>query len=301
MSITRDEIERRSTGWGFGRLTYSQSTLHPSGYRPDCSGYISMCWGTAKSGPGAWGGYSTVTLVSEGIMREIPWDDLRPGDAIGHCGPGTAGPAGHIMLWLDGGKRPGQTAHIRDFGSTPGPKDRRVTIPSNYRAYRYISVTDGVREGEPMGDFAITPQPPYDAGSRTVGVEVADIWGLIYHGRTPWDAAAYNSGGESGVWLVNKLNAILNGIHAARAEAKAASAADELRDNASLAALKAMQDNGGPDIAPAVEAIRAVHEEARIRFAELEAAVNALVSENTELRAALARAAQAEADSFKEG
>lgn len=145
--ITRAEILRRSVElWPKLSITYSQSVLRSNTegvkYRTDCSGYLSLCWGIAPNGPGCWGGGSTVTLVTHGYMYEIPWSDLLPGDAIGECGPNTGGAGGHIMLWLSGGKAPGARALVRDFGSTPGWKERTVTIPGVYKAYRFVGVED---------------------------------------------------------------------------------------------------------------------------------------------------------------
>lgn len=139
MTITRAQILANSLLY-FGQIQYSQSKLWSDGYRQDCSGYVSRCWGAAKSGPGTWGGYSTTTFVTHGIMVEIPWSELRPGDAIGRCGPGTDSSGngnGHIMLWL--GKE-GSRHRIRDHGSGVGPKERLVTPPSDYRAFRFVGV-----------------------------------------------------------------------------------------------------------------------------------------------------------------
>jgi len=147
VGITRAEILRRSKElWPQNGITYSQSVLRANTegekYRTDCSGYVSMCWHTPTSGSGDWGGYSTVTFVTQGIMHEIPFSDLRPGDAIGECGPDTDGDGGHIMLWLSGGTARGARALIRDFGSTPGWKERTVTIPAEYKAYRFAGVVE---------------------------------------------------------------------------------------------------------------------------------------------------------------
>lgn len=75
-----------------------------------------------------------------GIMVEISFSELKPGDAIGRCGPGTDSSGsgnGHIMLWL--GKE-GTRHRVRDHGSGLGPKERLVTAPSDYRAFRFVGV-----------------------------------------------------------------------------------------------------------------------------------------------------------------
>jgi hypothetical protein len=92
--ITRDEvIERAATVWPLGHVPYSQTTVRNPGWRTDCSGYASMCLDLAKPG------LNTVTLVTEGHISEITRDQLRPGDRVGHCGEGTAGDAGHVVVF----------------------------------------------------------------------------------------------------------------------------------------------------------------------------------------------------------
>lgn len=150
MTITRSEVLRRSKEeWPSYTITYSQDTLRADAdgekYRTDCSGYVSMCWHTATSGTGNWGGFSTESFVTEGIMKVIPFADLKPGDAMGHCGPGSAGNGGHITLflgWVSGPKGIGGVALIRDFGSTPGWKERTITVPDTYQAFRYTGIVD---------------------------------------------------------------------------------------------------------------------------------------------------------------
>lgn len=129
MAITRDEILRRARAVPLGSISYSQGGTNASGpakgYRRDCSGFVSYCWACPTSGPGSWGGYSTATFVIYDVMYEIPRAQLQPGDAIGYCGPTTAGSGGgHIALWLG---KSGSKEHILDHGSGMGPKDRYVT------------------------------------------------------------------------------------------------------------------------------------------------------------------------------
>lgn len=93
-----DIVNRALTGWPFESVSYSQSgTYNPGppyidGYRPDCSGFASMAAGIPGPGP------NTVSFVTSGWITRINWSDLVAGDFVGHCGPGTAGDAGHIMV-----------------------------------------------------------------------------------------------------------------------------------------------------------------------------------------------------------
>jgi len=93
-----------------------------------------MCWKTPPPGE------NTVTLVTRGFMKEIPVSDLQPGDAIGLCGPGTAGDDGHIQLF-DGWTTNG--LHIwEQAGGVNGPVRREIKrITPGYKAYRYVAIT----------------------------------------------------------------------------------------------------------------------------------------------------------------
>lgn len=133
--ITRAEILRRARAVPQRSDAYSQSTIDGdggnAGYRPDCSGWVSYCWGVPKKGPGTWGGYSTSTFVVTpwapgvvGIMYEIPRASLKPGDAIGHCTPTSGGDNGHIALWLG---KDGSRERILDHGGGMGPLEHTVT------------------------------------------------------------------------------------------------------------------------------------------------------------------------------
>lgn len=162
--INRDEIIRRARAVPQRSDPYSQTTIDPdganAGYREDCSGWVSYCWGCPKSAPGSWGGYSTSTFVTtdwapgvKGIMYEIPRSQLQPGDAIGHCTPTSGGNGGHIALWLG---KDGSQERILDHGSGWGPIERSVTwgVPGdhwnsagNIKAFRFR----GVESSAPAG------------------------------------------------------------------------------------------------------------------------------------------------------
>lgn len=122
-------------------------TIGPEGYRNDCSGFVSACWGIPPSENGGWGGQSTVSLVGRGYMREIPKGDLKPGDAVGICGANTGGADGHIVLfeaWTSGGRY-----ILREMaGGQRGPIRREVQYPYNmsgpWRAWRFVGVSESV-------------------------------------------------------------------------------------------------------------------------------------------------------------
>lgn len=129
MVYVGSEAVRRVSLWPAGSVDYSQSETYADGYRQDCSGFVSMCWGLPTPGE------NTESLVTKGIMHEIPTSQLAPGDALGMCGPGTLGDAGHIQLFL----RWSNTGLViaEQAGGQPGPITRTLKgIPTGYKAYR---------------------------------------------------------------------------------------------------------------------------------------------------------------------
>ena len=154
MTITRSEVMRRAQfGWPQGAVEYSQSKLYKDGYRQDCSGYASMCWHIPLNAPGSWGGMNTVSLVTNGWMREIKPDDLKPGDAVGKCGPYTAGDDGHIQIfsaWLNTNPNDSHYYCLEQAGGGYGWQKRLYDWPVGYKAYRFKDIVDDV----------VTPPPP---------------------------------------------------------------------------------------------------------------------------------------------
>jgi hypothetical protein len=156
MGITRSKVlERARTVWPMEAVPYSQSTIHyPDGYRQDCSGYVCMSWGVPLDLPGSWGGLNTVSMVASGLMYEIRPDDLRPGDAIGRCGPGTAGDSGHVQLftrWLNDIDSDSRYYCLEQTGGRRGPHETLHDWPDGYKAYRYRDIID-----DPV---VVTPAP----------------------------------------------------------------------------------------------------------------------------------------------
>lgn len=131
--ISRAEILARARLWVDLPRRYSQEENDPvSGYRLDCSGFVSMAWRLAAPGE------TTVELPDYCVL--IGKDDLLPGDAVMNGGPGTDGNAGHVMLfdaWADAG-RTGLWAYEQIATGTV----RRVlpfpVLP--YRSYRLRTV-----------------------------------------------------------------------------------------------------------------------------------------------------------------
>jgi hypothetical protein len=155
MPTTRAQILTRAHAIPLGVIPYSQAKTNTyTKRRSDCSGWVSYCWGTPTAGPGTYlGAYSTGTFYTQGLIQRLDWADLRPGDAVGYCGPTSPGTGGHITLYLDheGTAGPGARFHVIDHGSGMGPKDRWVQWdgkstgwmhPSKIGAWRYVGVVE---------------------------------------------------------------------------------------------------------------------------------------------------------------
>jgi len=69
----RTTMISRAEDWVSHHVPYNQGATY-GGYREDCSGYVSMCWGTSKPG------YTTFTMPS--ISKAIKKADLLPGDVL---------------------------------------------------------------------------------------------------------------------------------------------------------------------------------------------------------------------------
>ncbi|GAA2037202.1 hypothetical protein GCM10009839_43000 [Catenulispora yoronensis] len=90
LSRFRRQIMARAEHWVSQRVPYNQGVWH-EGYRTDCAGYVSMCWGLRDS---------MVTSTLPQISHRIAKDDLRAGDALVNTDVAT----GHVILfdrWAD--------------------------------------------------------------------------------------------------------------------------------------------------------------------------------------------------------
>jgi hypothetical protein len=103
-----------------------------------------MCWMIPLDAVGSWGGLRTVTLVTNGWMTEIPFSDIRPGDAVGLCGLNTGGNAGHIQLVDAYDPATGHITVWEQAGGVDGPRRNQYKrITSGYKAYRATTPSGG--------------------------------------------------------------------------------------------------------------------------------------------------------------
>lgn len=202
--ISRSEVLRRAaTMWPKNSVMYSQSVIHPNGYRQDCSGFVSMCWGIPPNENGGWGGQNTVTLVTRGYMYEIPLNDLKPGDAVGICGPNTGGDGGHIVLfdrWYNQDPNNDDYYLWEQAGGQRGPVYRKTTYPYGgpigpWRAYRFKDIVDdGVTTtltsaSSTGGTVSIWDEKmTIENAERTMRSWLGQTWGLSRDNKTRLDA-----------------------------------------------------------------------------------------------------------------
>lgn len=171
--------------WPAGTVPYSQNMIHgATGYRQDCSGFLSMCWGIPLNAPGSWGGLSTVTLLTSGYIRMISPADLRPGDAVGICGPDTGGDAGHIVLfekWATDAPDESRYWLYEQAGGRSGPVHRMTSYPYGgptgaWRAYRFRDITD--TPGGNVTDLNVNQWIP--AAARNINDVLGDLHAGIH-------------------------------------------------------------------------------------------------------------------------
>lgn len=150
MDITRDRVMIRARyGWPEGTLPFSRSTRHPGdGYLQTMSGYVSMCW-RIPQGPTSAGGLDTVRLETEGWVWEISPQEMKPGDAMGLCGPTSADGYGGTLVIFDhwAGNdmhNNGNVAIVREMpiDDRLGPIQRARPYDPRWRYYRYRHITD---------------------------------------------------------------------------------------------------------------------------------------------------------------
>lgn len=162
--LRSESLARTGTLWPYHGVPYSQNRRWESLYRQDCSGFVSGLWGVPTDGPGSWGGYSTVTFVSQGIIVPIHASDLKMADAIGRCGPNTGGNGGHITwfeAWYNHDPNDNRAWIWEQSGNpNPGPNRRLVDVAEmltrGYQAWRYVGIQD-----DPAGPTLHRAWPSY--------------------------------------------------------------------------------------------------------------------------------------------
>jgi hypothetical protein len=140
-AITRSQVLARGQTWIDASVPYSQSASYPdttTGYRTDCSGFVSMAWKITNSG-GAPLSYTTSTLGS--LSHPISAAELQPGDIMLKAGT-------HVRLfgwWTDGT----HTQYVA-FEQTPPHAIRDVKSIASDLGYGYLPYRYNKIEEEPL-------------------------------------------------------------------------------------------------------------------------------------------------------
>ncbi|KAL0244174.1 hypothetical protein GEMRC1_008259 [Eukaryota sp. GEM-RC1] len=82
--VSRKTMLARGKSWVDKKIPYSQKKTY-QGYRTDCSGFVSMCWGEKKPG------YTTRTINQ--VSHTISKGSLQAGDALLNAGS-------HVVLFV---------------------------------------------------------------------------------------------------------------------------------------------------------------------------------------------------------
>ena len=149
MTITRTRaLLRAKYGWSRKSVIFNRSGFHkPSGYRTNAPGYVSMVWDIPLYVRHNVGGLSTVTLLTDGWVKEIEIRELKPGDAIGYLGTDSIDTDGGFIVifekWLDDNP---DLSHAVTWefhsGVSPGPDQRARAVDFKWHAYRFRDITD---------------------------------------------------------------------------------------------------------------------------------------------------------------
>lgn len=143
--ITRQRVILRAQyGWERQTVPFNPGVLRGN-YRTHAPGYVAMCWGIPASPP--VGGPNIINLIN--YCYEIPWQELKPGDAIGHIGPDSSvdsdgGVAVIFEHWNDNPEtRVAVTwAHLPMFPNKLGPGRRLQPVDFRWHCYRYNNIAD---------------------------------------------------------------------------------------------------------------------------------------------------------------
>lgn len=142
-SITRAQMLARAATWltanNGAQVPYSQTSVWSDGYRQDCSGYVSMTLGLAKSGP------NTVELAgNRSLTTPIGLGDLKPGDLLIDA-DGTNNTR-HVVIfegWTDGSHTAYSAFEQRGgHGTDHRVLDYGLASGSEFKPYRPVNLSD---------------------------------------------------------------------------------------------------------------------------------------------------------------
>ena len=152
--VRKQAIQRAFTWWD-AKVPYSQSKYR-SGYRTDCSGFVSMAWELGTS-------YTTANFINNSGQnhRLASYRELVPGDALVR----RSGGSGHIVMFLGWNDAARSSACVIEQASTASDMQFRSRTASSltsggYKAirankFRNVGASpDAPEEDEVDDDFA---------------------------------------------------------------------------------------------------------------------------------------------------
>lgn len=154
--ISRDKVIDRAMFWVDDKRYYSMQATSPGPepdkqWRQDCSGFVSMAWGTFhSSNPTGFTTWSLHPSAGYGVTRAISSSSLRAGDIL-LITPGENGKSyGHVGIferWADSART--RWVILEQAYSTGGTARRTIGYPYSpagngalYKPYRYVDITD---------------------------------------------------------------------------------------------------------------------------------------------------------------
>ncbi|MET9607015.1 RICIN domain-containing protein [Streptomyces sp. NPDC006512] len=152
--VTRGQVIRRAQSWVDQRVPYSQKRYFPptTGWRTDCSGFVSMAWMLPDS---------ETTLTLPRLTTPIPTSELRPGDILNS--------PDHVVLfadWID--QKKGTFSFYQESNervptnkSTGSLNAAKIAgIPAGtYKALRYNRIADDTPAPAPTPTTAPSAAP----------------------------------------------------------------------------------------------------------------------------------------------
>ncbi|MFO0741837.1 MAG: hypothetical protein U0270_38430 [Labilithrix sp.] len=137
---TRAEAISRGFEWLDANVPYSQSAQH-EGYRTDCSGFVSMCWGLKQS-------YTTADFAAGTADNTIlgSYEDLQPGDGLVR----RSGGAGHAVLFVGWDDDAHENACVLEEASTASDMQFGVRTVASLKSQGFKAMrADGMPDAEP--------------------------------------------------------------------------------------------------------------------------------------------------------
>ncbi|MFJ7243635.1 hypothetical protein ACIQWA_03200 [Kitasatospora sp. NPDC098652] len=178
-TITRSEVIARAQSWVDEKVPYNQGGYKTDAngtYREDCSGCVSMAWHLTSS---------LVTQTLPNVSIQIPFSQLKPGDALDYT-------ADHTFLFAGWTNQPtGAFAYYAESNPnnpTHGPTSANINNSSlegwptsSYIGLRYNNIVDD------------TPTPPAPAAKDVTNLFALSAGGTVFNANADFAAGAWSA------------------------------------------------------------------------------------------------------------